>query len=210
VAGLAGRGGFLCRTSNTSAAATSSTSSAGHSICARCFRGRKPIGSRGCSSRYPSKSCQILEKPGGRVLRHHQRGRSWWRACAFTQRMRCNWRRAVSRLGRRAAWSNDLSARARHDTLSIPRKRCAAPNGGSRRRSRGFASLRDREGIIDPRRLAVRHPGVAGSDTRRDRPRRYRIIHVKHYMRADAPSVRMLDARIQSLQGSAPFGGKRR
>ena len=60
--------------------------------------------------------------------------------------------------------------------------------------------FRDREGIIDPRKTADATQALAGrvrdelirTDTE--------LSTLKHYMRADAPSVRMLEARVQSLQ----------
>ena len=60
--------------------------------------------------------------------------------------------------------------------------------------------FRDREGIIDPRKTADATQALAGrvrdelirTDTE--------LSTLKHYMRADAPSVRMLEACVQSLQ----------
>ena len=80
------------------------------------------------------------------------------------------------------------------------RRRCAAPKGGSRPALARLREFRDREGIIDPRKTADATQALAGrirdelvrADTE--------LSTVKHYMRADAPSVRMLEARVQSLQ----------
>jgi capsular polysaccharide transport system permease protein len=60
--------------------------------------------------------------------------------------------------------------------------------------------FRDREGVIDPRKTADATQALAGrvrdelvrADTE--------LSTLKHYMRADAPSVKILEARVQSLQ----------
>jgi capsular polysaccharide transport system permease protein len=60
--------------------------------------------------------------------------------------------------------------------------------------------FRDREGIIDPRKTADATQALAGRIRDEIVRTDTELSTVKHYMRADAPSVRMLDARIQSLQ----------
>src|SRR5215472_477211 len=60
--------------------------------------------------------------------------------------------------------------------------------------------FRDKEGLIDPRKTAEATQALAGrvrdelirTDTE--------LSTLKHYMRADAPSVKMLEARLASLQ----------
>jgi capsular polysaccharide transport system permease protein len=60
--------------------------------------------------------------------------------------------------------------------------------------------FRDEQGIIDPRKTADATTALAGrvrdelvrADTE--------LSTLKHYMRGDAPSVKMLEARIQSLE----------
>jgi capsular polysaccharide transport system permease protein len=60
--------------------------------------------------------------------------------------------------------------------------------------------FRDREGIIDPRKTADATQALAGRIRDEIVRTDTELSTVKHYMRADAPSVRMLDARMQSLQ----------
>src|SRR5215471_7543316 len=63
-----------------------------------------------------------------------------------------------------------------------------------------LSEFRDREGLIDPRKTADATQALAGR-IRDDIVRsQTEMATVKHYMRADAPSVKMLEARIQSLQ----------
>ena len=141
---------------------------------------------------------QVLEKPGRRVLRHHQRDdrRSGPRLHA---RRRAATGAGDPRLGR-AAWST-ICRRGRGATPCAIRKgRCAAPNGGSRATLARLREFRDREGIIDPRKTADATQALAGRIRDEIVRTETELSTVKHYMRADAPSVRMLEARIQSLQ----------
>jgi capsular polysaccharide transport system permease protein len=95
---------------------------------------------------------------------------------------------------------NDLSARTRRDTL-----RDAEDEVGraERRLQSALARLRefrDKEGIIDPRKTADATVALAGrvrdelvrADTE--------LSTLKQYMRDDAPSIRILEARIRSLE----------
>lgn len=95
---------------------------------------------------------------------------------------------------------NDLSARARRDTLRNSEKEV---HRAERRLKTAFVHLRefrDREGIIDPRKTADATQALAGRIRDELVRAATELATVKHYMRADAPSVRMLEARIQSLQ----------
>jgi capsular polysaccharide transport system permease protein len=95
---------------------------------------------------------------------------------------------------------NDLSARARRDTLRNAEKEV---HRAERRLKSALARLRefrDREGIIDPRKTADATQALAGRIREEIVRAETELATVKHYMRADAPSVRMLEARIQSLQ----------
>ena len=95
---------------------------------------------------------------------------------------------------------NDLSARTRRDTL-----RDAEDEVGraERRLQSALARLRefrDKEGIIDPRKTADATVALAGrvrdelvrADTE--------LSTLKQYMRDDAPSIKILEARIRSLE----------
>ena len=95
---------------------------------------------------------------------------------------------------------NDLSVRARRDTLRNSEKEVRRAERRMKTALVRLREFRDREGIIDPRKTADATQALAGrvrdelirTDTE--------LSTLKHYMRADAPSVRMLEARVQSLQ----------
>jgi capsular polysaccharide transport system permease protein len=95
---------------------------------------------------------------------------------------------------------NDLSARARRDTLRNSEKEVRRAERRMKTALARLREFRDREGIIDPRKTADATQALAGrvrdelirTDTE--------LSTLKHYMGADAPSVRMLEARVQSLQ----------
>jgi capsular polysaccharide transport system permease protein len=120
------------------------------------------------------------------------------RARAFTPNDALQLAQAI--LGSAEQLVNDLSARARRDTLRNSEKEV---HRAERRLKTALARLRDfrdQEGIIDPRKTADATQALAGRI--RDEIVRVdtELSTVKHYMRADAPSVRMLEARLQSLQ----------
>jgi capsular polysaccharide transport system permease protein len=95
---------------------------------------------------------------------------------------------------------NDLSARARRDTLQNSEREVRR---AERRLKSALAHLRefcDREGIIDPRKTADATQALAGRIRDEMVRAETELATVKHYMRGDAPSVKMLEARIQSLQ----------
>ena len=95
---------------------------------------------------------------------------------------------------------NDLSARARRDTLRSSQKEVHRAERRLKTALARLSEFRDREGLIDPRKTADATQALAGR-IRDDIVRaQTEMATVKHYMRADAPSVKMLEARIQSLQ----------
>ena len=95
---------------------------------------------------------------------------------------------------------NDLSTRARHDAL----RRAEEEVGRAEKRLKlaltRLREFRDKEGIIDPRKTADATIALAG----RVRDELVRtgteLSTLKHYMREDAPSIKMLEARAQSLE----------
>jgi capsular polysaccharide transport system permease protein len=96
---------------------------------------------------------------------------------------------------------NDMSARARRDTLQNSEKEV---HRAERRLKAALARLgefRDREGLIDPRKTADATQALAGRIRDEIVRANTELSTVKHYMRDDAPAVKMLEARIQSLQG---------
>jgi len=95
---------------------------------------------------------------------------------------------------------NDLSARTRRDTLHDAEDEVGR---AERRLQSALARLRefrDKEGIIDPRKTADATVALVGrvrdelvrADTE--------LSTLKHYMRDDAPSIKILEARIRSLE----------
>ena len=95
---------------------------------------------------------------------------------------------------------NDLSARARRDTLSNSEKEVHRTERRLKTALARLREFRDREGIIDPRKTADATQALAGRIRDEIVRTDTELSTVKHYMRADAPSVRMLEARVQSLQ----------
>jgi capsular polysaccharide transport system permease protein len=95
---------------------------------------------------------------------------------------------------------NGLSTRARHDALRNAEDEVGRAEKRLKLALTRLREFRDKEGIIDPRKTADATVALAGrvrdelvrADTE--------LSTLKHYMRDDAPSVRMLEARVQSLQ----------
>ena len=95
---------------------------------------------------------------------------------------------------------NELSARARRDALRSADDEVGRAEGRLKSALMRLREFRDREGIIDPRKTADATVALAGrvrdelvrADTE--------LATLKHYMHDDAPSVKMLEARIQSLE----------
>jgi capsular polysaccharide transport system permease protein len=94
---------------------------------------------------------------------------------------------------------NDLSARARRDAL---RSSEGDVDTGERRLSAALARLReyrDRQGLIDPHKAADANAALAGR--LRDELVRAKtdLSTMKEYMQADAPALKLLEARIETL-----------
>ena len=95
---------------------------------------------------------------------------------------------------------NDLSARARRDALRNAESEVGRAEKRLKAALTRLREFRDQEGIIDPRKTADATVALAGrvrdelvrTDTE--------LATLKHYMRGDAPSIRMLEARVQSLE----------
>ena len=95
---------------------------------------------------------------------------------------------------------NGLSARARRDALRNAEDEVGRAEKRLKSALTRLREFRDKEGIIDPRKTADATVALAGrvrdelvrADTE--------LSTLKHYMRDDAPSVKMLEARVQSLQ----------
>ena len=95
---------------------------------------------------------------------------------------------------------NDLSARARRDALRNAEDEVGRAEKRLKSSLTRLREFSDKEGIIDPRKTADATVALAGrvrdelvrADTE--------LSTLKHYMRDDAPSIRILEARVQSLQ----------
>jgi capsular polysaccharide transport system permease protein len=95
---------------------------------------------------------------------------------------------------------NDLSARARRDALRDAEEEVGRAEKRLKSALTRLREFRDKEGIIDPRKTADATVALAGrvrdelvrADTE--------LSTLKHYMRDDAPSIKMLEARVQSLE----------
>lgn len=95
---------------------------------------------------------------------------------------------------------NDLSARARRDTM----RRAAEEASEAEKRLRTalvrLREFRDREGVIDPAKAAATTLTLAAHVRDELEQAKAERATLKTYMRDDAPSVRVLDARIHSLE----------
>lgn len=120
------------------------------------------------------------------------------RARAFTPEDALQLARAV--LASAEHLVNDLSARARRDTLSNPEKEVRRAERRLKATLARLREFRDQEGIIDPRKTADATQALAGRIRDEIVRADTELSTVKHYMRADAPSVRILEARLQALQ----------
>jgi capsular polysaccharide transport system permease protein len=95
---------------------------------------------------------------------------------------------------------NGLSTRARHDALRNAQDEVGRAEKRLKLALTRLREFRDKEGIIDPRKSADATVALAGrvrdelvrADTE--------LSTLRHYMRDDAPSIKMLEARVQSLQ----------
>ena len=120
------------------------------------------------------------------------------RACAFTPEDALQLAQGIFASSERLV--NELSERARRDTLQNSQKEV---RGAERRLKTALTRLsefRDREGLIDPRKSADATQALAGRIRDEIVRADTELSTVRHYMREDAPSVKMLEARIQSLQ----------
>ena len=95
---------------------------------------------------------------------------------------------------------NELSARARRDALRNADEEVGRAEKRLKSALARLREFRDKEGIIDPRKTADATVALAG----RVRDELVRagteLSTLKHYMRDDAPSIKMLEARVQSLE----------
>ena len=95
---------------------------------------------------------------------------------------------------------NELSERARRDTLRNSEKEVRRAEKRLKTALTRLSEFRDREGLIDPRKSADATQALAGRIRDEIVRADTELSTVKHYMRDDAPSVKMLEARLQSLQ----------
>ena len=120
------------------------------------------------------------------------------RARAFTRQDALSLAEGILAASKRLV--NELSTRARRDTLRNAKEEVSRSERRLKSALTQLRDFRDREGLIDPRKTAEATSALAGrvrdelvrADTE--------LSTLKHYMRDDAPSVKMLEARIQSLE----------
>jgi capsular polysaccharide transport system permease protein len=94
---------------------------------------------------------------------------------------------------------NDLSVRARHDALGYAEAEVATAETRLKTALAAIREFRDREGMIDPGKTADANATLA-TKLRDDLLKaNSELATLKTYMRDDAPSVRVLRARIRSL-----------
>ncbi|MGH7040048.1 MAG: hypothetical protein ACREE1_18155 [Stellaceae bacterium] len=94
---------------------------------------------------------------------------------------------------------NNLSARARRDTLGHAEadlQQAEARLDAVLARLRAF---RDREGVIDPRQSANATAALAAAIREELVGAKTRLAVLQHYMQGDAPALKLLKARIKSL-----------
>ena len=120
------------------------------------------------------------------------------RARAFTREDALSLAEAILAASERLV--NELSVRARRDTLHNAKEEVGRAEKRLKSALARVRDFRDEQGIIDPRKTADATTALAGrvrdelvrADTE--------LSTLKHYMRQDAPSVKMLEARVQSLE----------
>jgi capsular polysaccharide transport system permease protein len=94
---------------------------------------------------------------------------------------------------------NDLSVRARHDALGYAEAEVATAETRLKTALAAIREFRDREGMIDPGKTAEANATLA-TKLRDDLLKaNSELATLKTYMRDDAPPVRVLKARIRSL-----------
>jgi capsular polysaccharide transport system permease protein len=120
------------------------------------------------------------------------------RACAFTPEDALQLAQGIFASSERLV--NELSERARHDTLQNSQKEVRRAEKRLKTALTRLSEFRDREGLIDPRKSADATQALAGRIRDEIVSADTELSTVRHYMREDAPSVKMLEARIQSLQ----------
>ena len=95
---------------------------------------------------------------------------------------------------------NELSARARRDSLRDAEAEVARAEQRLKAALSRLREFRDKEGIIDPRKTADATVALAGRVREELVRADTELSTLKQYMREDAPSIRMLEARIRSLE----------
>ncbi|MBV8336983.1 MAG: hypothetical protein JO358_16410 [Alphaproteobacteria bacterium] len=120
------------------------------------------------------------------------------RARAFTREDALSLAEAILAASERLV--NELSVRARRDTLHNAKEEVGRAEKRLKSALARLRDFRDEQGIIDPRKTADATNALA-SRVRDELVRAdTELSTLKHYMREDAPSVKMLQARIQSLE----------
>ncbi|MGH7048395.1 MAG: hypothetical protein ACREE2_18615, partial [Stellaceae bacterium] len=120
------------------------------------------------------------------------------RARAFTPRDALILARGI--LASSEALVNGLSARARHDAVRNSREEVQTAEHRLSIALRRLRDYRDRRGLIDPRKSAQASAELAGRLRDEIVRANTELATLKQFERDDAPAIRVLEARIRSLE----------
>jgi capsular polysaccharide transport system permease protein len=95
---------------------------------------------------------------------------------------------------------NDLSARSRRDTMRHAEEEATATEKRLKSALARLRDFRDKEGTIDPDKTAAAVLTLATKVRDELEQAKSQRATLKTYMREDAPSLKVLDARIRSLE----------
>ncbi len=95
---------------------------------------------------------------------------------------------------------NDLSLRARHDALRNAEGDVAAAEARLRRALARLRDYRDRAGLIDPHKSADANAALSGRVRDEIVRTATTLATLQQYLAADAPALKLLEARLQSLK----------
>src|SRR5437868_2513028 len=164
------------------------------SICIGCFLLPRPIGGHGCRGRPRSRGWRGQVDP----FYDPANGTVVVRVRAFTPAEALQLTQAIVAASEQLV--NDLSTRARHDALRNGESEVTHAETRLKAVLGEIRAFRDREGLIDPGKTAE----ATGTIAARLRDELVRtnadLATLKSYMQDDAPSVRVLKARIRSLE----------
>jgi capsular polysaccharide transport system permease protein len=95
---------------------------------------------------------------------------------------------------------NGLSERARRDALRHSEEEVAKAQDHLKSTLARLREFRDARGVLDPKQAAASSAALAGRLRNEIEGAKAEYSALKNYMRPDAPSIKVLDARIQALE----------